>query len=715
VSDRWVVALAVAVCAGALAVVDGHVAAAPLPAAVAVAVAGWWWLVRRHLLRAGRSARGRSTTAPWLVCLGLALLAGTLAERSLDGLRAPLATGPIRAEVVLVGDPAPDGRGGVTVDVRLDGRRLRATARLAAAAALDDRLAGERVTLLGEVRPPGPYERFLPHRHLAGRLAVDTVVGWRPGDAATRLANGLRRTLADGAAVLPDRHASLLAGVTLGDDRAQPPDMADAFQAAGLTHLLAVSGQNVAFVLAVVAPALGRLGFGPRLAATLGVLALFALVTRAEPSVLRAVAMAGVAATGAALGRPASAGRALALGVAGMVLVDPLLVTSLGFRLSVAGAAGIVAGAARVEAWLPGPRWLAAPLSVTLAAQAAVAPFLVAAFGSLPLASVPANLLAAPAAGPLMVWGLTAGLGAGLVGDAGARLLHVPTAVLLTWLDGVASAAARWPLGDVEAHDLWGLAAAGLLVAMGCRLCRADAALACRHGDRVSASRTSAAVTGHRSGPPAGTCRRSLLGRAAVVVGTFVAGSVLVAAAVPEIPATDAGPDGVPLGAGATLWAREGATVLIADGRARVPAVLAGLRDAGSDRVDVLVLRTGARSGLELADVLARARPVGAVFVPGGVVGALPRPIHRRATTPPRGTVIDVGGLRLTVAHTTEDRLDVDVTPRPDDDRATSPSVTLQSTPAVWVRAAHGRRPPTRGTVPGPRGPPPRGAYPRPL
>ena len=65
--------------------------------------------------------------------------------------------------------------------------------------------------------------------------------------------------------------------------------------------------------------------------------------------------MASVAAVGSAVGRPASTLRALALGVAGMVLVDPLLVTSLGFRLSVAGAAGIVVGAGRLAGLLPGP------------------------------------------------------------------------------------------------------------------------------------------------------------------------------------------------------------------------------------------------------------------------------------------------------------------------------------------------------------------------
>ena len=84
-------------------------------------------------------------------------------------------------------------------------------------------------------------------------------------------------------------------------------------------------------------------------------LVLFAAVTRFEPSVLRATAMAALAAVGVTVGRPGSTGRLLALAVAGLVVVDPLLVHSLGFRLSVAATAGIVVLAGPLHRALPGP------------------------------------------------------------------------------------------------------------------------------------------------------------------------------------------------------------------------------------------------------------------------------------------------------------------------------------------------------------------------
>lgn len=468
---------------------------------------------------------------------------------------------------------------------------------------------------------------------------------------------------------------------------------------------------------------LTRLRFGPRLAATVGVLAGFALLTRAEPSVLRATAMAGVAAVGTALGRPASTLRTLALGVTGVVLVDPLLVTSLGFRLSVAGAVGIVVGAGRLAEALPGPRWLATPLAVTLGAQAAVSPLLVAAFGSVPQASLPANLVAVPVAGPIMVWGLTAGLVAGVVGGRVAWLLHLPTRAMLAWLDGVATAAARWPLGDLRVGHLAALAlAAAALLAGRSRLramsppppcpaaeppdlvvgpsaadtppaageARLSAATTLAGSDATSAVAgspaadpvvTSSTVAGSpstagsrsitgspvadRAAPSAGVGRsRSARSAPAAIrqgrllltgATTMAVVTVLTALAPAPVP-TGRGP--TPLGSGATLWQAGGAAVVQVDGRARDTAVLSGLRARRVTRLDVIVLRTPARAAAEAAAVLRSRWPAAVILAPAVPVGDVP---DLDVAIPPSGTVLDVGGLRLTVHSVTAERLDLTV------------------------------------------------------
>ncbi len=318
-----------------------------------------------------------------------------------------------------------------------------------------------------------------------------------------------------------------------------------------------MSGQNVAFVLVVAGFGLRRLGLATRFAAVLGVLAFFALLTRFEPSVLRATAMAGVAAGAAFGGREVSRPRILALAVSGLLLVDPVLVHSVGFVLSVAATTGIVALGGRLGRRLPGPESVTEAVAVTLAAQIAVAPVLVTVFGGLPLVSLPANLLAGPAAGLVMVWGLVAGPVAGLLPGL-APVLHLPTRVALAWLLLVARTAAAVPLGELRAGHLVVLVGLALMAWRWRR------------------------------------CRRLLTVPAALVLLAPALGLAR------QVPLT-----GRPVVVGAEVW-RDGASVVVrVDGRARDERVLEGLRRLGIRRVGLVVLSSGATSARSVADAIA--------------------------------------------------------------------------------------------------------------
>ena len=183
------------------------------------------------------------------------------------------------------------------------------------------------------------------------------------------------------------------------------------------------------------------------------------MITRFEPSVIRAAVMAALACTAVALGRSARTGRLLALTVTGVLLADPLLVHDVGWWLSVGATAGIALLAAPLAARLPGPAPLRAGLAVTVAAQLGVAPVSVAVFGPLPLASVPANLFAIPAAGPVMVYGLPVGLLSAVAPAVAARVLQLPTVLMVRWIARVAAWGAAAPLPALGAPGLVAAAA----------------------------------------------------------------------------------------------------------------------------------------------------------------------------------------------------------------------------------------------------------------
>jgi competence protein ComEC len=411
-----------------------------------------WWLGMAALIPAARWWR-HPWGGPAALSLITFLLASTLATNAWASLDFP-PVARFDGWVTLVDDPRPSGPVGVRVTVRFGERRLTATAVGPVAGRLDDALAGERVRLVGTVRPVSDNDGRSIARHVVGRISVDGFEGRVGAAPFARFANTIRRTLERGAESLDRTERPLFLGMVIGDDRAQSAVTADDFRAAGLGHLLVVSGQNVAFVLAVAMPVVGRFRPAGRALSLFLILGIFAMLTRFEPSVLRATAMAGVGIGSAALGRPVNGRAALSWACAGLLLIDPFLVRLVAFQLSAAATAGIVWLSVPLAERLPGPAWLRVPFATTAAAQLAVSPVLVSIFGPMPLASLPANLLAGPASGAVMIWGATGGLVAGFVGGRAAEVIHLPTRLLLWWVDQIAGRAALAPPATVGAGSL---------------------------------------------------------------------------------------------------------------------------------------------------------------------------------------------------------------------------------------------------------------------
>jgi competence protein ComEC len=199
---------------------------------------------------------------------------------------------------------------------------------------------------------------------------------------------------------LPPERAGLLLGIVLGDTSLEPASVDRAFTTAGLTHLTAVSGQNLAVVLAAGLGIAVAFRAGRPTLAMMGILliGLFALLTRWEPSVLRAGAMAVLALLGVATGRGPGGRRALCLAVALLLLSNPSLLWSLGFQLSVAATAGVLWLGPTATRALPSrlPRLIRSATGISLGAQAGATPALALAFGQVSVAGLAANLVAVP-------------------------------------------------------------------------------------------------------------------------------------------------------------------------------------------------------------------------------------------------------------------------------------------------------------------------------
>jgi competence protein ComEC len=233
--------------------------------------------------------------------------------------------------------------------------------------------------------------------------------------------------------------AALFMGLVVGDDVRQSREVIDRFRAVGLSHLTAVSGQNVAYTLAMAGLFLKRLRTWWRLGATWALIAWFVVLTRVEPSVLRAGMMAAIGALAFALGRDRSVPRILAVTVVVLVLIDPLLVWSVGFWLS----CGATAGVSVVGPWLAarwrGPAWLAVPVSSTVGAQLGVAVPSLLVFDRMPSLGIVTNLLAVPVAGFVMLVGIPAALVASLLPAWCGMPVMAPAVLGTRWVATVAA------------------------------------------------------------------------------------------------------------------------------------------------------------------------------------------------------------------------------------------------------------------------------------
>jgi len=261
------------------------------------------------------------------------------------------------------------------------------------------------------------------------------------------------------------RAAALAAAFVLARREALGSEQVASFRAAGLAHLLAVSGLHVGLVAAAAWYALLLVGFSPqvRRVAVVPLVVLFALLAGGNPPVRRAAMATVLVVTAKALGRPVEL-LPIFWGVAGLlVLLEPGLVTEPGFQLSAVTALALVRWAGVWQARLGGS-WLAGACAVGAVAQLVSAPVVGLHFGSLPPLAMVANLLAVPLAAVLVVLSLAALAVAWLSATLAGHLLTLLGWVALA-LERLAAWGEHWVLPFPRAGAAWQVMLAAALFA----------------------------------------------------------------------------------------------------------------------------------------------------------------------------------------------------------------------------------------------------------
>lgn len=273
---------------------------------------------------------------------------------------------------------------------------------------------------------------------------------------------------------MPPREAELARGFVLGQDEGIDARTVEDFRRAGLSHLLAVSGQNVALLALLAMPALAALGIPlrMRLVWVLGLIVVYVPLAGAGPSIQRAGTMGALTVLATLAGRRASRFYLLALAAIVTLALDPRIAADVGWQLSFAAVLGILLLATPLRRAISNrigtggwQRTLAEGVGMTIAATVATAPLIAFHFGTLSTTTLVANLLALPAVAPAMWLGMLVAA-TGQVPGFPVEPLNSLNAVFLAYIAQVAAWCARpsWAYLQVRLGGA-GLAASYIAIA----------------------------------------------------------------------------------------------------------------------------------------------------------------------------------------------------------------------------------------------------------
>ncbi len=339
---------------------------------------------------------------------------------------------------------------------------------IAAAAHLD----GARVPVMLWIDGP-PSQTIGPGTHLQVRgkpapgkpssstawsISVRSLEVRSPASGWNAAASALRAGIVAAAASIP--HAALVPGFAVGDTSLVSEELSADMLETGLTHLTAVSGANCALVVSAGIWFASHLGFGRRARIPIAGLMLLGFVGIVGPdsSVQRAAVMAAVVLISQFSGKRSQALSALGIAVLVLLIRDPWEAVQAGFALSVTATLGILLFSAPITRALRRtcrmPGWLATPFALSIAAQLTCGPLLLLLQSGLPVVSVFANVLAAPAAPAGTAFGLAATIMLPVIAWLGEWLL-ILASLSARWIELVAALGAEVPFGRWNWNGGW--------------------------------------------------------------------------------------------------------------------------------------------------------------------------------------------------------------------------------------------------------------------
>lgn len=208
----------------------------------------------------------------------------------------------------------------------------------------------------------------------------------------------------------PGRVGEFLKGILIGYTDTLPDDIKESFKKTGVSHVLAVSGYNMAIIVMLVYQQMMNRQVARSVSfwTTIIIMVTFTLLTGAEASIMRAGVFAGLILSAELLQRYVGGIRPLILCATILVIINPLYIAyDIGFQLSFLAVIGLIIYGQIFKTYTEGiPSLGILPMiGETLFAQILVLPILIYYFGQISIISILANILIVPIIPFAMAWG----------------------------------------------------------------------------------------------------------------------------------------------------------------------------------------------------------------------------------------------------------------------------------------------------------------------
>lgn len=252
------------------------------------------------------------------------------------------------------------------------------------------------------------YRRYLNSQKIYGTITVKSITVIEEGkvDFITKIKNKIEDTFLK---LLPKDYAGIINSMLNGDTKNVSENILEDFKNSGITHLLAVSGSNIAYIIMFLSLCSNKI-FGKYLSYYILIISIiiFIFVSGASASVARAGIMAILNIVAILLSRKSNTLNNIFFSAVILLIINPLTIYDVGFILSFVGTLGIVLLSkpiiSLIEKFIK-IKFLSETIGVTLSAQLMLLPIMMYFFNTISIISLITNLIIVPISGFLTILG----------------------------------------------------------------------------------------------------------------------------------------------------------------------------------------------------------------------------------------------------------------------------------------------------------------------